>query len=64
MLKFQLVKMTIIKINRKSLYHQPLSIEINGFKKGIEVNEILDTSSSVKSVPLSENNKKIVNIMV
>jgi len=26
------------------------------------VNEILDTSSSVKSVPLSENNKKIVNI--
>ncbi len=26
------------------------------------MNEILDTSSSVKSVPLSENNKKIVNI--
>jgi hypothetical protein len=26
------------------------------------VNEILDTSSSVKSAPLSENNKKIVNI--
>ena len=26
------------------------------------MNEILDTSSSVKSAPLSENNKKIVNI--
>jgi hypothetical protein len=26
------------------------------------VNEILDTSSSIKSAPLSENNKKIVNI--
>ncbi len=26
------------------------------------MNEILDTSSSIKSAPLSENNKKIVNI--
>ncbi len=26
------------------------------------MNEILDTSSSIKSVPLSEKNKKIVNI--